>query len=367
MTKINNKLKLTEKLQKKVSFTIVQSIEEFAEHKVITLKEIEEYRGNIESLLSMLSAEAKKETLTSMIKRYDSRINLTSFNEFLAREKQVENFNDYGPKFSTPLFIFLYLNNKALFSKYIQENKDNIDFKEFCYMREDSIVTKNLLDFILAEAEENLWGENIESLIYPLTIQDLRKIPFLAETELKKIVCEEEHYIVGFDYYSKKEKLYNKIFNQKYPLIGSEILLSLLEMGAEKSFSLSKIKNYKNAYLDIFTEKQKIDLTNLFAKEIVNILLMNEYNFIRAKSQEELLDMVESKKRECLEVLNLFSYQSPQENQKVLLKHIKAISLEDWISIIPGNLSFSSNIIGEMLKIMPEMSAENKKGKTLKI
>lgn len=343
-----NKINLNEKLQEKIVLTVMAAMADYQSYSIKDKKEHVQFNESIEALLSMLNPEFKELAFHRMIDNYEPNMKLDSLDNYIKSVKYLQITDSYEFKdfpLSVPTFIYLYQRNKEFFKEYMSNN--TVDLKETCnYPNEQlKICRRNILDFICDKAAAHFYEVKLEEIISPLTKQDIKKIKFLNEKGLSLQIQPADLFMdLNLDYCLNQEKFYEELLEKNYPLIGGSILLSLLGnyLQSGSSISSKQVRQYKDKYLNIFSERDKEKMLQIYCECIKDHFLY---------SVDKLnLDNINYEIEKSLKILDIFSYHEAEENKKVLFSQFKSITKKEWESAMRA--SVSEKITAKAEKIM---------------
>lgn len=353
-----------QKLMETANYFVLESLQAISEkindEKSLTKEQIHELENVQKNLFNTLQSEYKDYGLLAIIKSYKKgKIAAFLLDYISSKEKIKQKLRiDDNIVIGVPTYLYLYDENPLFFKEYIKTypyslQDLNKSYSTYTFLEKTDLnimgkyvfhkpilkkVRKNFLSIYFDKAENKEYKDLDKSFIIPLP--DLNKIDYLDKEQLNSTNI---NYINGGhpNMYIRKEQYFEKIFDQKFPLIGAEMIIYFVQDILSDKIStkeeLDKINFYKKNYDSIISEEQKkvfdISLSQMAFIKFGDYLTTNNNDiFIRGNNTvQKTTDNLKLIVKRFCEILDHSCFdQENQNSKKKFLENIIKIPLNKW-------------------------------------
>lgn len=332
--------------------------EKINEEKSLTKDQKHELENVQKNLFNTLHEQYKDYGLLAIIKSYKKGKIAAFLLDYISSKEKIKQKFDDNLVISVPTYLYLYDENPLFFKEYIKTYPYSIKdlnqiYTTYTFLRKSDLniigkyvhhkpaltkVKKNFLSIYFDKAENVEYKDLDKSFIIPLSV--LKNLDYLDKEHLNSTTINYTNYRHP-NMYNRKEQYFETIFDKKFPLIGAEMILYLVEdilgNNSIKKEELDKINLYKQTYNSIISEEQKkdfdISLSKIAFMKFGDYLVANNNDiFIRGKNTVEKttenLKLIVKKFCETLD--NSCFDQENKNSKKLFLDNIKKMPLQKW-------------------------------------
>lgn len=332
-------------------------------------------------LFEALSPEQREEGIEELVYCYSKGPIAQYILDYLASKDTIfikQRFNPKDDFTPIPKYCFLYDTNENFFKEYIKKHPYKLQELNASYTNHitpHKTEEINFLDLFLSKMANNSYL-NFDKYL-PINIEHFKSIDYLNKDELMKINVEPECLNAYTQFYTEKEVFFEKLFDKKFPLIGSEIIYSLVDEifcnQKEKNSLSSQIQKYKKTYQSIIDENQKkiIDthICRLAFNRFIEYLEDNSDSFIDKNGHiknQKIISLINNYKQ----ILESITFNCKENNcEKTFIDRVHSMKYKDWHQILYTNdkesLEASVDIIN--INIVTTVANNNKSKSVLKI
>lgn len=283
-----------------------------------------------------------------------------------------QRFNPENDLTPIPKYCFLYDTNELFFKEYIKKHPYKLQDLKASYTNHiNPYKTEkiNFLDLFLNKMAHQYL--NFDKYL-PIKIEDFKAIDYLNKDELLKINIDPEHLNAYPQFYIEKEIFFDRLFDKKFPLIGSEIIHSLIDEvfcnNKEKNSILLQVQRYKKIYQSIIDENQKTimdkSICKLAFKRLIEYLEDNNDLFIDTNGNiknQKVISLINIYKKTLESVV--FNY---KENncEKTFIDSVHSMKYKDWYNTLYINDKSSLETSIDIININIVTAMENNKSKS---